>query len=222
MVLLWFNLSIVSILFYQHIKLQFKDKITFRMYFYFLKFSQKIPKLSVWSPQWFVKNNPRFYFEKKNSLDFYFEIERCTFNWKIYYFFLQNSIPKKTVYLSSSYQPTRVCGAHGICHMTRVQLILCFLGIPNPMLMPFYNNFTPFSQTSLIIVKVHQRYKYTRVYVWSYCQQNWNTGGYRIPGVEISIPGNQIRKFTRFCPRRMNKRFWVVCTLSRRRSIQGV
>lgn len=95
MVLLWFNLSIVSILFYQHIKLQFKDKITFRMYFYFLKFSQKIPKLSVWSPQWFVKNNPRFYFEKKNSLDFYFEIERCTFNWNIYYFFLQNSIPKK-------------------------------------------------------------------------------------------------------------------------------
>lgn len=92
---IWFNFSIVSILFYQHIKLQFKDKITFRMYFYFLKFSQKIPKLSVWSPQWFVKNNPRFYFEKKNSLDFYFEIERCTFNWKIYNFFLQNSIPKK-------------------------------------------------------------------------------------------------------------------------------
>lgn len=168
------------------------------------------------------QKQPKILFWKKNSLDFYFEIERCTFNWKIYNFFLQNSIPKKTVYLSSSYQPTRVCGAHGICHMTRVQLILCFLGIPNPMLMPFYNNFTPFSQTSLIIVKVHQRYKYTRVYVWSYCQQNWNTGGYRIPGVEISIPGNQIREFTRFCPRRMNKRFWVVCTLSRRRSIQGV
>ena len=78
MVLFWLNLSIVSILFYQHIKLQFIDNITFRMYFYFLKFSQKIPKLSVWSPQWFVKNNPRFYFEKK-LFRFLFR------NWKVYF-----------------------------------------------------------------------------------------------------------------------------------------